>query len=256
MTGSDLLRRALPRSRIADPRASDIVCRVARSRIVGGEWVAGTRLDLESIAREFGISNTPVREALLRLEADGFVTRLPYKGAVVRGVESDFMEEVFALRLQLEGMCARLAARRRTERQLEEMRSIIEVASRHATKYDWDMEAPANDRLHLLVAHAGGANEAARLVAPMLRHTERFIVMLHLPIGMREVEHSHKGIVHAIELQDEIGAQREARAHLLELFGQLARGQTLVPDGLRFLPAVLSKPELSQLRGFWAPNQR
>lgn len=248
MTSSDALRRALPRSRVHDPRTSDAVFRVARGRIVSGEWVAGTRLDLEALGRELDVSQTPVREAVLRLEADGFVTKLPYKGAVVRGVEPEFMEEVFALRLRLEGMGARLAARRRTVAQLEALWSMLDVASRDATKHDWDWEALANDRFHLAVAQAGGAAETTRLVGPLLRHAERFIMMLHLNIGMREMEHSHKGVVGAIEQRDEAGAEGAVRAHLLELFGQLAAGHTLAVDRLRFLPAVLSRTELSQLR--------
>ena len=250
-TSSDLLRQALPHSRVSDPRTSDTVFRIARARIVTGEWAAGRRLDLEAIARELDVSQTPVREAVLRLEADGFVTRLPYKGAVVRGVEFGFVEEVFALRLRLEGMAARLAARWRTDAQVEELRATLERASREATKHDWDFQADANDRFHLMVVQVSGAAETARLLAPLLRHTERFIMMLHLNIGMREVEHSHQVLVDAVETGDGAGAERAIRAHLLELFGQLASAQN-PPDGLRFALDVLSKSELAHLRGAWS----
>ena len=247
-TSSEIVRRALPHSRVTDPRTSDVVFRVARARIVSGEWAAGRRLDLEAIARELDVSQTPVREAVLRLEADGFVTRLPYKGAVVRGVELGFVEEVFVLRLRLEGMGARLASRWRDDAQVSELRAMLERASREATKHDWDFQADANDRFHLMVVRSSGAAETARVLAPLLRHTERFIMMLHLNIGMREVEHSHQALVDAVEERDPPGAERAIRAHLIELFGQLVSAQN-PPGGLRFVPDVLSKSELAQLRG-------
>ena len=254
-TSSDILSQAFASAQLGDHRASDAVFRVARSRIVSGEWPAGHRLDLDGIARELNVSQTPVREAVLRLGADGFITKLPYKGAVVRGVESHFVEEVFALRLRLEGLGARLAARWRTDAQLEEVQSILTLATKDAAKHDWDWQADANDRFHLLIAGASGVDETPRILGPLLRHTERFIMMLHLNIGMGEMEHSHQGVVHAIERRDAAGAERAIRSHLVELFVELAAAQD-PPATLRLLPEVLSRPELSRVRTALAPGPR
>lgn len=253
-TSSDLYRRAFSGQRAPDRRTSDTVFRVARSRIVGGDWPAGMRLDLEAIARDLDVSQTPVREAVLRLEADGFVTKLPYRGTVVRGVESSFIEEVFALRLRLEGLGARLAAHRRSDAHLAQMHSVLDRATKEASKHDWDWQADANDRFHVLVAESGGAAETARLISPLLRHTERFMLMLHLNIQMREVEPSHNAVVEAIEAGDGSEAERAIRTHLIDLFGEISRDRMSL-NQLQFLPAVLSKSELLSLRAVWGSRR-
>ena len=111
-------------------RASDAVFRFARERIVTGEWGPGTRVDFEMLAQELQVSRTPVREATLRLESDGFITTIPYKGSIVRGVDFPFVEELFALRLRLEGLAARVAARHCSDEHLKQMYSLLDQARR------------------------------------------------------------------------------------------------------------------------------
>jgi DNA-binding GntR family transcriptional regulator len=248
---SDAARGPLPLQlqRNFDRRTSDAVFRVARSRIVAGEWQAGTRLDLETIAREFDTSTTPVREAMLRLEADGFITKVPYRGSVVRGVEFPFMEEVFALRLRLEGMGARLAARARDDQLVGQLRALLEHATGEESQHDWDSQANANDEFHLLIAQASGASEIGRILGPLLRHSERFIMMLQVDINMITSEHSHLSMVGEVEDRNEDGAERAIRAHVIEMFGMLARDR-VPPGGMQFFPALLSKDELKQLRSY------
>jgi DNA-binding GntR family transcriptional regulator len=233
----------------ASRRASDAVFRLARERIVTGEWGPGTRIDFETMAKDLQVSRTPIREASLRLEADGFITTIPYKGSVVRGVDFPFVEEVFALRLRLEGLAARLAARYRSDEDLKRMHSLLDQARVEASEHDWYWEADVNDRFHLLMPEAAGAVEVGRILGPLLRHSERFLMMLHLDVGLREVEHSHMQMVVEIENRNEDGAERTIRAHILELFGVIANGR-FSHEHCRFLPSILSEEELSQLREY------
>ena len=245
-----------PDGRAASRRASDAVFRFARERIVTGEWGPGTRIDFETLANELQVSRTPIREASLHLEADGFITTIPYKGSVVRGVDFPFVEEVFALRLRLEGLAARLAARHRSDEDLKQMHSLLDQARVEASEHDWDWQADVNDRFHLLIPEAAGAVEVGRILGPLLRHTERFLMMLHLDLGLREVEHSHTRMVVKIEKGNEEGAERAIRAHILELFGVIANGR-FAHEPCRFLPSILSEEELSQLRQYGIdPQQR
>ena len=118
-----------------------------------------------------------------------------------------------------------------------------------ASDHDWDWQADVNDRFHLLVPEAAGAVEIGRILGPLLRHTERFLMMLHLDLGLREVEHSHMKMVVEIERGNEDGAERAIRAHILELFGIIANGR-FAHERCRFLPSLLSDEERSQLRSY------
>ena len=195
------------------------------------------------------MSRTPIREAMVRLEADGFIAKAPYKGSLVRGVDLDYVEEVFALRVTLEGLGARLAARNRSLEDLHEIEGLLERAHAEADEHDWDWEADVNDRFHLLIPEAGGAIELARLLAPLLRHSERFLMMFRVDLGLRQVEHSHLEMVRRIAAGDQDGAERAVHAHLLEVFAVMMRGR-LRFDECRFLPAILSDAELTLVAGY------
>lgn len=78
-----------------------------------------------------------------------------------------------------------------------------------------------------------------RLLVPLLRYTERFLMMFHIGLGLGQLKHFQLQMVRRIEAHDEDGADRTVRAHLLELFCILAEGR-LPPEGCYFLPALLS----------------
>ena len=91
-------------------------CRRACSR----RAPAGTRLRQEALAEEFGVSRTPIREALRKLQASGLV-ELPNRGAVVRGLSPREIRDAYEVRAELEGLAAELAAQRISHEQLERL---------------------------------------------------------------------------------------------------------------------------------------
>src|SRR3954454_8143439 len=91
--------------------AADSVYLTLREAIVDGQLEPGDSLIEWHVARQFGTSRTPVREALLRLEAEGLAFRVPRRGLVVRQLSEHEVLEVYAVRLELEGLAAREAAR-------------------------------------------------------------------------------------------------------------------------------------------------
>src|SRR5437868_9162498 len=90
--------------------ASAAATELIREAIVDGRLPPGQRLKEEELARELGISRTPVREALLILQAEGLVDAAPNRGAVVRSHDADDLEDLYQLRALLEGYAARRAA--------------------------------------------------------------------------------------------------------------------------------------------------
>jgi len=99
-----------PRTRQASSRA-ELVYITLRQDILNNTYRPGQRLSEEAIAQELNVSRTPVREALKRLHAEGFVEITPHRGAVVRDPSGEELAELCTVREVLEGLAARLAAR-------------------------------------------------------------------------------------------------------------------------------------------------
>jgi len=90
----------------------DRLAATLQARMVSGELVSGTRLRQEALAEEFGVSRTPIREALRKLQASGLVELQPNRGALVRGPSSREIRDAYEVRAELEGLAAELAAER------------------------------------------------------------------------------------------------------------------------------------------------
>ena len=93
--------------------------------IDAGEYPPGARLLETELAARFGVSRTPIREALRRLETQGVVTHEPRKGAVVASLDYDQLGELYAVREVMEGLAARLAARHASPAEIQLLRDMI-----------------------------------------------------------------------------------------------------------------------------------
>ena len=94
-----------------------------------GESVTETKL-----SRELGVSRTPVREALQRLDREGLIKLIPNKGAVVLGISEQDLMDIYKIRMRLEGLAARIAAEKRDEAFCRELRDNVELTEFYMTK--------------------------------------------------------------------------------------------------------------------------
>ena len=119
-------RRALhdgaPLTRNASVAATELI----RQAIVDGRLEPGRRLKEEELARELGISRTPVREALLMLQAEGLVDAAPNRGATVRSHAAEDLDDLYQLRALLEGYATRRAATRLSDEAIDGLRESCE----------------------------------------------------------------------------------------------------------------------------------
>ena len=125
-------------------RAVDRAYEAVRSGILAGRYLAGARLTEQEIATSVGVSRTPVREALRRLDAEGLVEFTPNLGAVVTTWNEADSDEIFDLRAMLESYGARRATVRATDEQMAEMRRLAELKSR--CKAETGLEPPSAPR--------------------------------------------------------------------------------------------------------------
>src|SRR5262249_35037040 len=148
----------------------DHLAATLQARVLSGEIPTGTRLRQEAIAREFGVSRTPVREALRQLQALGIAQVEHNRGAVVRAPTARELREAYEVRAELEGLAAEHAAARIADEQLDRLReaqrlfrrSIETLISRRRRSGDepaWDDDSDwvrGNDLFHQVIQEASG----------------------------------------------------------------------------------------------------
>src|ERR1044071_7626354 len=111
--------------KLAFQSKNEIVYQRLRASIINGEHQPGTRLVIDQLATELGVSQIPIREAIRQLEADGFVTIEPYTGATVTEISVDLIFEIFALLESMEVVCSRAACRHIDAKELETLAELI-----------------------------------------------------------------------------------------------------------------------------------
>jgi DNA-binding GntR family transcriptional regulator len=144
--------------------ASDVATELIREAIFEGRLDPGQRLKEEELARELGISRTPVREALLILQAEGLVSAVPNRGAVVRTYTESDLIDMYELRALLEGFAAHQAARRITPEQLAVLSVSCERFKQLRLTQDLLGLIKENLIFHQTIVEAAGTTKLAELV--------------------------------------------------------------------------------------------
>lgn len=196
--------------------------------IQSGRFVPGTRLREIELAAAMGLSRTPVREALGRLQSEGLAVNDPERGLIVTELDHSMMSELYAMREVLEGTAARLAARHASDVEIEFLREVILRDGQLTTAE----ELAANNRLfhgtlyrcahnRYLVKTLSTLQESMILLGPTTLAAE----------GRAEASRrEHEAIVDALSRRDPDAAEQAARAHIvaayrIRLEGQLVRGR-------------------------------
>jgi DNA-binding GntR family transcriptional regulator len=126
--------------------------------ILSGEFAPGARLDEQQLAGRFGVSRTPVREALRQLATSGLIDLRPRRGAVVASVTPEQLQTMFAAMAEMEAACARLAAVHMTEAERQGLRQMQTAMADVVRNGDPDAYADVNRAFHRAI-YAGTHNE-------------------------------------------------------------------------------------------------
>lgn len=178
-----------------------------------GSLAPGTRLREQDLARRFGVSRTPIREAIRQLEADGLVIHVPRVGAAVRSLEHAEVMELYEMRAVLEGTAARLAARGAADLELAELASLNEEM--RAAGDDAARHYRLNQQFHRALM------DAARnrfLSASMAALGRTMLILgpstLGTPARAVEAVAEHADILEALRQRNADAAERHMRAHI------------------------------------------
>jgi DNA-binding GntR family transcriptional regulator len=204
-----------------------------QTRVLNGEIPMGTRLRQETLAAEFGVSRTPVREALRKLQASGLVEVQPRRGALVRGPNAREIREAYEVRAELEGLAAELAATRVRDAELRRLRDA-QALFRHsgASILAWRRTRKpgasppegahaewieGNDTFHLVIQEAAGNARLREMLTELHRSVPRDLTWIVLGENAKLLEENvaqHQAVLDAIERHDPEEARRRMVEHV------------------------------------------
>ena len=196
-------------------------------RIVKGELGPGSRIVETRIAREYGTSQAPVREALRALASHGLVEMRPYKGAWVRRPTREEFVEAVHVRGVLEAYAAELAAAAISEDDIARLDGLIADMLETAAHGDALTQAHKNGEFHGLIVRAAGNATLERAWKFLEPITQVYLTSAVPDIDLVWLARRHEAIVDALKRRDPAAASRETRIHVeqaAELKGRLADG--------------------------------
>jgi DNA-binding GntR family transcriptional regulator len=200
----------LRRQRLVDDAAQTL-----REAILNGRMPGGARLRQTDLADQLKISRTPIREALVRLKAEGLVELLPGGGVQVKRLDLDEAVELYDLREVLDGLAARLAAQRADAATLSRLEKLLRRQAECVERRSAAQWFPAHVAFHEEIVKAAGNGHLARqsaVVRLSIRHFHP--LLLRTEHRLENAYREHRAIYDAIRTHDADGAERLARAHI------------------------------------------
>lgn len=202
-----------PLARNASVAATELI----RAAILDGRLEPGQRLKEEELARELGISRTPVREALLFLQAEGLVESVPNRGATVRSYEPEEIEDMYQLRALLEGHAAHRAATRISE---DDIRRLHESNARFAKLRAADDVVDLikeNLVFHNIILEAAGSERLSSMVRKVIELPLVYKSFSWYSSEQKLIsDHYHQQLAHALEARDAERAELIMKEHVFE----------------------------------------
>jgi DNA-binding GntR family transcriptional regulator len=186
-----------------------------KAAILDLKLTPGSPLVEDELARQLGTSKTPVRDALLALERDGLVTKVPYKGTYVTDISLKDAKEIFELRAVLEGLAARLAIPSFTPKELKQAEEFLKAADEARARGDLDAASDFGAQFHRAI-HLHADN---RRLMPILENLEEQLARLRrmsdqVEGRLEKSSHEHRKVLAGLRNGDPAQAEQAMREHL------------------------------------------
>ncbi|MBC7078104.1 MAG: GntR family transcriptional regulator, partial [Synergistales bacterium] len=186
-----------------------------KEAIIKGHFKPGEKLVEQTLAQEMGVSRTPVREAIRRLEAEGFVVSIPRKGVVVSRADKEEIVQLYSIRAELEGLAARWAIENADEDDIQKLDEAISRMEEAAASGDLDGVVQSNTLFHDAIAQASKSRILCTLLKTLQDNIQRFrFQSLHLPGRPEAALAEHKETIAAIKEKKAEEADRLLTEHL------------------------------------------
>ncbi len=193
----------------------ELVFESLREAIIQGRLKPGERLMEMQLADDLGVSRTPVREAIRKLELEGLVVMIPRKGAYVSGISIREIADIFEVRAALEALAAGLAAERITDGELEELERTLVHISEGSDRRDINAIVETDANFHDIIYRACRNDRLVQIITHLKEQIQRFrTTSLSQPGRSRDALSEHRAIVEAISDRNAEQARALAREHI------------------------------------------
>lgn len=194
----------------------DMVFDVLMNAIMQGQLSPGERLLEVQLADEMGVSRTPVREAIRRLELEGFVVMVPRKGAYVAGLSIDDVESVYEIRTALETLAVRLAAQRMEAADYEQLDELAGKMQQTWQEGDVDNWVNLDARFHELLYTFSRNERLISMMSNIMEQLSRYRIISLANVEVRQNSlNEHQTLIEALKRRDSDSAA-DAAAHHIE----------------------------------------
>lgn len=188
-----------------------------REDILSGKYSENEELKEATIGAEFGVSRTPVREALRQLELEGLVKIIPNKGAYVTGISDKDTRDIYVIRSYLEGLAARWACERISEEEIEGLEEIVYLSEFHAKKKHYDQLVELDNKFHESIYRASGSKILEHELTTFHHYLERIRKQtLKREERALQSNEEHLAILEAIRWRDGNLAEKLAHEHIIQ----------------------------------------
>lgn len=193
----------------------DKVYQYLRNHIVNGNFKAGDRLVERELAEKLGISRTPIREALFRLESQGLVMTVPRKGVVVTQISRDEIEEIFTILASLEVLAVKLAAAKMDPQTASEFDLIIEKIDSFLADDLVEEIAQFHIDINEQIYKAAKSPKLYEMLNGLLDYIRAFAHLGHvMPGRMEQATREHRNIIEAVRNKEVDLAENLTKIHI------------------------------------------
>lgn len=208
-------RRLVPVNLDSYKPLRELVLEAIREAIKNGSLQPRERLMEIQLADELGVSRTPVREALRKLELEGFIVMVPRKGAYVSDLTMKDVADVFEIRTALEGLAAALAAERITEDELETMERLLVEKGEAINLNDIGKLVAVDTKFHEVMYQASRNERLSAIISNLREQIQRFrLTSLSIPGRKEDSLREHRNLLEAIQARDIQLARQLAQEHI------------------------------------------
>jgi len=202
--------------RIAQPALYEEVAERLRQRIFSHELPPGTWIDEQALAEDYGISRTPLREALKVLASEGLVTLKPRRGCYVTELSGGDIQEIFPIIAMLEGRCAFEATQKATPADVARLQAIQDILEKAAATTNIPAYFEANQNFHLTLWEIAG-NRWLLQVIQDLRKVLKLTRYQSLSVDgrLKKSMEEHRELLAAITAKDPDLAEKVMKSHLI-----------------------------------------
>lgn len=193
----------------------EMVYEELKMQILTGAIIPGTRMMEVELAKEIGVSRTPIREAIRKLEKEGLVTIEPRRGAYASQISTEDMVDILEVRQNMEGLAAFFAASRMTPEQLQELKEVSELYNEAVKTGEMEEMIKHDTRFHRIIVESCNNKILVKMIEQLQELVLRFRYIYYDNFKRAEnMPDEHYEILHAIETGDADAARYAADIHI------------------------------------------